>query len=174
MDSIRIVSRRLVVVMILFITCLGTSANEMYDSLEISLLTCAPHDEIYSLYGHTAIRVEDKSQGFDMVVNYGLFDSSAPHFVLRFVFGLTDYSMGITSFERFRQEYAYYGSQVTQQTLDLTEEEKARYEKELSVDNTGIMGYIDIPKINISLPVYHGVEENVLQRAVTKGNADGS
>ena len=51
-------------------------------------------------------------------------------------------------------------------TWKMTEEEKARYEKELSVDNTGIMGYIDIPKINISLPVYHGVEENVLQRAV--------
>ena len=135
MDSIRIVSHRLVVVMILFITCLGTSANEMYDSLEISLLTCAPHDEIYSLYGHTAIRVEDKSQGFDMVVNYGLFDSSAPHFVLRFVFGLTDYSMGITSFERFRQEYAYYGSQVTQQTLDLTEEEKAHIMEAISVNS---------------------------------------
>ena len=135
MDSIRIVSRRLAMVVTLLITCMGTSANEMYDSLEISLLTCAPHDEIYSLYGHTAIRVKDKSQGFDMVVNYGLFDSSAPNFVLRFIFGLTDYSMGITSFEIFRQEYAYYGSQVTQQTLDLTEEEKAHIMEAISVNS---------------------------------------
>ena len=135
MDSIRIVSRRLAMVVTLLITCMGTSANEMYDSLEISLLTCAPHDEIYSLYGHTAIRVKDKSQGFDMVVNYGLFDSSAPNFVLRFIFGLTDYSMGITSFEIFRQEYAFYGSQVTQQTLDLTEEEKAHIMEAISVNS---------------------------------------
>ena len=49
MDSIRIVSRRLAMVVMLLITCMSTSANEMYDSLEISLLTCAPHDEIYSL-----------------------------------------------------------------------------------------------------------------------------
>ena len=31
--------------------------------MEVSLLTCEPHDEIYSLYGHTAIRIQDKRPG---------------------------------------------------------------------------------------------------------------
>ena len=110
------------------------TAQEAYDSLEISLLTCAPHDEIYSLYGHTAIRIEDPTQHLDMVVNYGLFDSSAPYFVLRFIFGLTDYSMGFTSFERFCQEYSYYGSEVTQQKLSLTAADKAEIMAAISVN----------------------------------------
>lgn len=118
-------SRKVALFLVFLFPSLTISADESYDSLQISLLTCAPHDQIYSLYGHTAIRLKDPSQGYDMVVNYGLFDSSAPHFVLRFVFGLTDYCMGISSFELFKQEYAYYGSEVTQQRLNLTQDEKA-------------------------------------------------
>lgn len=44
-------------------------------SVEISLLTCKPHEEVYSLYGHTAIRIVDTEGGIDMVVNWGVFDS---------------------------------------------------------------------------------------------------
>ena len=92
----------------------------------ISLLTCSPHDEVYSLYGHTALRVEDPRRGMDLAVNYGMFSFAKPFFVLRFVFGLTDYEMGIVPFEVFCREYEYYGSSVTQQTINLTETEKQR------------------------------------------------
>ena len=94
------------------------------DSIRVSLLTCSPHDEIYSLYGHTAIRYEDKSKGIDVAINYGVFSFSQPYFVLRFVFGITDYQIGIEEFSDFCKEYKSYGSSVTQQTLDLTGEEK--------------------------------------------------
>ena len=47
-----------------------------------------------------------------------------------------------------------------------TEEDTAEYMSILDVTGTGIMGYIDIPKIKISLPVYHGVDESVLQIAI--------
>lgn len=96
------------------------------DSLEISLLTCSPHQEVYSLYGHTAIRVHDKSSGSDLAVNYGLFDFDQPHFVLRFVFGLTDYSMGTVPFHYFEAEYRQRGSSVIEQVLNLTHDEKVR------------------------------------------------
>lgn len=43
------------------------------DSIRLSLLTCAPGEEIYSLFGHTAIRYEDPVNGIDAVFNYGLF-----------------------------------------------------------------------------------------------------
>ena len=54
----------------------------------------------------------------------------------------------------------------------MTDEERKEYESLLSVDDSGIMGYIDIPKINVSLPIYHGTSEAVLQVAV--GHIEGS
>ena len=96
------------------------------DSVEISLLTCQPHDEIYSLYGHTAIRYHDirKGKEVDVAFNYGVFDFKKPYFVLRFVFGLTDYELGVYPFSLFLKEYRHFGSMVTEQVLNLTSEEK--------------------------------------------------
>ena len=48
----------------------------------------------------------------------------------------------------------------------LTEEQKAAYEQLLNVSGLGIMGYIEIPSIDCSLPIYHGTEESVLQIAI--------
>lgn len=95
------------------------------DSLEISLLTCSPHQEVYSIYGHTAIRVHDKSLGSDFVVNYGVFDFNAPHFLWRFTFATADYEMGILPMPLFMREYILRQSSVTEQVLDLTGHEKA-------------------------------------------------
>ena len=47
----------------------------------------------------------------------------------------------------------------------LTDEQRARYESLLNIDGTGIMGYIEIPNIKVSLPIYHGTEDAVLQIA---------
>ena len=54
----------------------------------------------------------------------------------------------------------------------LSEEEYAEYETMLNLTGSGIMGYIEIPKINCSLPIYHGTDEAVLQIAV--GHIEGS
>lgn len=54
----------------------------------------------------------------------------------------------------------------------LTDTEKAEYESLLDVAGTGMMGYVEVPVINVSLPVYHGVEDSVLQVAV--GHIEGS
>ena len=98
---------------------------------EISLLTCKPHAQIYSLYGHTAIRVVDTEQNMDLAINWGVFDASQPNFVAKFVLGFTDYTMSIVPTEYFLREYEYYGSPVYQQRLNLTEAEKARIMKAL-------------------------------------------
>ena len=95
------------------------------DSIRISLLTCMPRPYVYSLYGHTAIRYENLTQGTDIAINYGIFSFSKPYFVLRFVFGLTDYEMGIDYFEDFKVQYERSGCGVIQQTLNLTDKEKA-------------------------------------------------
>ena len=48
----------------------------------------------------------------------------------------------------------------------LNEEQKAEYTELLNVSGLGIMGYVEIPEISVSLPIYHGTEESVLQIAV--------
>ena len=48
----------------------------------------------------------------------------------------------------------------------LSEEQRKNYNALLDIGQNGIMGYIEIPKINITLPVYHGTSEAVLQVAV--------
>ncbi len=96
------------------------------DSIRISLLTCAPGSEIYSLFGHTALRYENLSRGQDLVFNYGMFSFNTPNFVYRFVKGETDYLLGIARYEHFEGQYAYRGSSVWQQELNLTMVEKQR------------------------------------------------
>ena len=56
--------------------------------------------------------------------------------------------------------------------FSLREEEYAEYDTLLNLTGSGIMGYIEIPKINCSLPIYHGTDEAVLQNAV--GHIEGS
>lgn len=48
----------------------------------------------------------------------------------------------------------------------LTDEERGAYEAQLDVDSTGVMGYIEIESIDVTLPVYHGTDDSVLQVAV--------
>ena len=108
--------------------------DDRFRHMEISLLTCSPHDEIYSLYGHTALRCCDSITGEDFVVNYGVFSFDQPYFILRFVFGLTDYCMGVVTMKQFLDEYSYYGCSVTQQSINLTEAEKATIMKALAIN----------------------------------------
>ena len=98
--------------------------NASGDSVRVSLLTCGPRQNVYSLYGHTALRYEDRGRGIDVAVNYGMFSFDKPFFVLRFVFGLTDYEMGIEPFEDFKRHYAPSGCGIWQQQLNLTADEK--------------------------------------------------
>ena len=114
-------------------TCsLAQTKSDEVDSVEISLLTCSPHEEIYSLYGHTALRVHDtRPGGNDMAINWGMFSFGEGgfgmlEFSFRFMFGQTDYTIAIEPFDQFCYQYRYYGSSVTEQVLKLTDEEKKK------------------------------------------------
>lgn len=54
----------------------------------------------------------------------------------------------------------------------LSKKDKKKYESLLDVSGTGIMGYIEVPKIDCSLPIYHGTDEGALQIAI--GHLEGS
>ena len=101
-----------------------TEEENKMDSVEIGLVTCSPHEEVYSLYGHSAIRLKDPRHNLDCIFNYGEFNFKTPHFALRFVFGKTDYMLGAAPTMPFLMYYKEWGSQVTEQVLNLTAEEK--------------------------------------------------
>ena len=61
---------------------------------------------------------------------------------------------------------------ATPHTLALTESQIPNYESQLNVAGDGIMGYIEIPQIDCTLPIYHGTEATVLQIAI--GHINGS
>ena len=49
---------------------------------------------------------------------------------------------------------------------ELSDAEQVEYESQLDVSGNGVIGYVEIPEIKCSLPIYHGVDEAVLQIAV--------
>ena len=109
----------------LFGWSISARSNSYTSPCRISLLTCGPGQEVYSLYGHTAIRVQSSETG-DIVVNYGMFSFKQKYFILRFVFGLTDYQMGVMPFDVFMEEYREEGRWVEEQQLNLDSAECRR------------------------------------------------
>lgn len=113
----------LILSFLLTITALAQQPSEreddIYSNLEVSLLTCSPGDELYSAFGHTAIRVND------MVFNYGMFNFNTEGFYIKFVSGQTDYELGVEMMDGFERQYERRNRSVIEQKLNLTNEEKA-------------------------------------------------
>ena len=82
--------------------------------------------------------------------------------------------MDLAEYQAMWQEAVDYNADLAAkgQGQILSEEEKMRYNRVLDVTGTGIMGYIEIPSIDVELPIHHGTEENILQVAV--GHLDWS
>ncbi|MEI6677979.1 MAG: DUF4105 domain-containing protein [Mariniphaga sp.] len=91
---------------------------------KISLLTCAPGDEIYSYFGHSAIRINDPKSAIDYVFNYGVFSFDAPNFIWRFVRGETDYMLAGQRMASFMESYHEEQRSVFEQVLNISETEK--------------------------------------------------
>ena len=92
-----------VIFLLLFSLIKGTEARALSPEAEISLLTSAPYEaEVFTVYGHAALRVSDPGQKIDVVFNYGMFSFDKPFFIYRFVKGETDYMLGV-------MPYAHYG-----------------------------------------------------------------
>jgi hypothetical protein len=73
---------------------------------QFSILTCSPGNDLYSLFGHTAIRVQDMRNGkiMDLVFNYGTFDFT-DDFYMKFAMGKLDYKLSISHFGDFQKSY---------------------------------------------------------------------
>lgn len=111
----------------LFVTTLTATAQPADScSIRISLLTCTPGKELYSTFGHSALRVVDKTNNSDIIFNYGTFDFNDPDFYWKFTRGKLLYFVSIDNFNDFVAEYQYEGRGITEQTLDLSCQEKQK------------------------------------------------
>lgn len=123
------IKKILCIILIIYISILNIDAQQVQlsDSARISLLTSSPWDkEVYAIFGHTAIRVQDPINQFDVVFNYGLFSFDSPNFMFRFIKGETDYMVGTEDFNRYIAEYKLRGVDVTEQRLNITQQEKQK------------------------------------------------
>ncbi|HEY0298450.1 MAG TPA: DUF4105 domain-containing protein [Arachidicoccus sp.] len=118
--------KRLFCIVISLFLLQNFSFAQRNDSLhvKISLLTCAPGEELYATFGHTAIRVIDSATHSDVVFNYGTFNFDEPNFYMKFVRGKLNFSLSEESLNDFMQEYVDEQRSVTEQDLNLTNEEK--------------------------------------------------
>ncbi len=107
---------------------------QLSNESSISILTCAPGDELYSIFGHTAIRVYDPQLKMDYVFNYGTFDFNTPNFYLKFMRGQLDYVLSVSTFDRFMLEYQHDKRSVWEQKLNISQEEKESLYKALMVN----------------------------------------
>ena len=100
--------------------------SENIESTEISVLTCDPGNEIYSLFGHSALRIKNPINGQDLVVNWGLFEFSESQFQFGYDFakGRLKYYMGIQLMSNFITEYRRSKRGIREQVLNLSNQEK--------------------------------------------------
>lgn len=100
--------------------------EETHDSIVASLLTCTPGTDVYAHFGHTAIRIQNFTKRENIVFNYGCFDASGEDFLIKFIKGETDYVVNAEDGQYFLYRYDYMGNGVTEQVLNLTQEETAK------------------------------------------------
>jgi hypothetical protein len=101
-----------------------TSFAQDSSHIRISLLTCTPGDELYSTFGHSALRVTDSSSVSDIVFNYGTFNFDDPGFYIKFIRGKLLYYVSTADFPDFKEEYQNTNRGMTEQVLNLSAPEK--------------------------------------------------
>jgi hypothetical protein len=114
----------------LFAFCSVGFATFSQDSshIRVSLLTCSPGNEIYSTFGHSALRITDSSSVSDIVFNYGTFNFDEPDFYTKFLKGKLLYFVSTMYFADFKEEYQSTNRSITEQVLNLSAAEKIALE----------------------------------------------
>ena len=109
-----------------FASSQSMSSYRLGDDTKIYLLTCTPGTEVWSKYGHTAMRIYDIENQLDIIFNYGIFSMMEDGFYLKFIKGETYYQLGIESYPQFQRFYSRIGRKTYWQELNLSQEQKQR------------------------------------------------
>ena len=105
---------------------LFASEPSLSSSARITLVTVDGGGPLYTAFGHSAIRVEDKENGMDLVFNYGTFDFDEPGFYTNFMQGRMTYYLALSYYSRFLYWNTEDKRQVSEQELQLTAGQRQR------------------------------------------------
>ena len=115
-------------------SALAQDSTQTIPKLQVSVLTCASGEDIYTVWGHTAVRVIDSLNGTDIVFNYGTFDFNEPNFLAKFIKGSLLYFVSANRFNDFIAEYKFEKREVLEQVLKLSTSEKIKWYEALKVN----------------------------------------
>ncbi|WKV13572.1 DUF4105 domain-containing protein [Marivirga harenae] len=116
--------KKLLIGLLTFTALSATAQNSLSDKAEISLITVAPGNELYSGFGHSALWVEDESKGLSVVFNYGTFDFETPGFYMKFVRGKLNYMLSAGRISYLINSAKAEKRSVIQQKLNLSNAQK--------------------------------------------------
>jgi len=129
--------RKIILLVFVVFFKMSFAQSDSASRLQISLVTCSPGNELYSIFGHTAIRVFDSTNGSDVFYNYGTFDFDDPNFLAKFVRGKLDYYLSVESANDFFLTYQNERRTVTEQVLALSHKEKKSILQALLINISG-------------------------------------
>ncbi len=121
--------------LLIFIGLATVKAQYPTDSAKVYLITASPGEETYSIFGHSALRVKDKMQGYDYVFNWGTFDFDTENFYLKFSTGKLMYFLSISEYPDFLNNYRRSGQAIYLQKLNLSNKEKSVLISNLEINN---------------------------------------
>ncbi len=110
-------------ILLVLLSCLAlhtwAQPKQLSDQSTISLITCEQGDELYSIFGHSAIRVKDPVHDLDIVYNYGTFDFNTPNFYPKFIQGQLNYRLSVGRYRNFVANYQRDERDVSEQLFIL-------------------------------------------------------
>jgi len=118
-----IMKKKLLSLAILILISAGKVFSQNAKDTTVYLLTCGPGTETYSIYGHSALRVEIATKKLDRIYNWGVFDFNTPNFAWKFAKGRLDYMVIEESKDQFLRMYFYENRYVQSQIINLNQEE---------------------------------------------------
>ena len=104
----------------------SASAQSLSDSTQISLMTVEPGEELYSSFGHSALRIHDPINRIDRCYNYGTFDFDQPNFYVNFCRGKLLYSLNVEPTRYFEKSNIQDARATREQVLNLSVEQRQR------------------------------------------------
>ncbi len=127
--------KRLFFLLPFFLPQLLAGQWQLSPQAEIRIITGGPYQgELYSAFGHSAVRVYDPVAGLDLLYNYGVFDFEQPNFYLNFARGRLNYQLATGSYRGFIAAYRAEGRYVKEQILNLNPGQKQAYFNFLQVN----------------------------------------
>lgn len=113
-----------ILILTILIFCNVGMSFGLTENSKVSVLTYEAGNELYTIFGHTALRIQDSALHIDNVYNFGTFDFSSPFFYIRFFGGKLDYFLTIIDYKSFVQHSILEQRTIYEQTIDLTHTER--------------------------------------------------